>query len=71
MVSSVILSILIFSTLGFAVGQLWHKYKKSNHTSTNTNSAATRMDKPSEHEQDLEMTENVAYGPLKINTPSL
>ena len=61
-------SLIIFCTFGFTAGQLWQRYRQSNHTSSiSTNSAASKMDQLTEHEQDLDMTENVAYGPLKIN----
>ena len=80
MVSSVILFTTIFFIIGCICGQLWQKCKQSTETCTSgikdanlhprqAEYTSTRIGHADQHiiaaEQDLEMTENVAYSPLK------
>ena len=74
-VISVLVLIIIFFTIGFACGCFCHKYKRSilalcktpvDPSSRNTDS------KVKDHEShDLELTENVAYGPLGRSQPAI
>ena len=84
MVSSIILFATIFFIFGCVLGRLWQKYKQSTKTPvindthlqpSQTEHASSTIDSTDQHVmptvQDLEMTENVAYGPLKRTTLQL
>ena len=69
-VISVIVSTLIFFTIGSVCGCVCQKYKQSIFTlcKTEADQSSTDYDLNVKHEQqdseDLEMSENVAYGPV-------
>lgn len=74
----VIILLLIFFIFGCVFGQLWQKRKQSTHIHVSLSkdqlsqqveyaSSAVGPIVPVEQE-DLEMTENVAYGPMKCTT---
>ena len=79
MISSIMLLTTIFFIFGCVFGQLWQKHKQSTETS-GMKDADHLQSSQTEHalsatghttipaEQDLEMTENAAYGPLKWTT---
>ena len=73
MISSIILFTTIFFAFGCVFGQLWQKRKQSTKTSVSKDTQGQQTEHASSTtvippEQDLEMTENVAYGPLKCTT---
>ena len=76
MVFSIIFSATVFFIIGCISGQVWQKHRQSAKTSeSDTQSSEAEHTSPiAEHntiptEQDqLEMMENVAYGPLKCKT---
>ena len=75
MVSSIVFLMAVSFIFGCVCGRLWHKCKQSKETSDlkeahlqssqveHASSATGHTTIPAE--QDLEMTENAAYGPLK------
>ena len=69
-VISVIVSTFIFFTIGFICGCVCHKYKQSilvlckTQTDQSLGSIDLNLKHKQEESQDLEMSENVAYGPV-------
>jgi hypothetical protein len=82
MVSSVILFTITSFILGYIFGQLWQKRKLSTETSDDAHLQSSHIEQapdpsaishtiiPAEQDQ-LEMMENAAYGPLKWTTNKL
>ena len=76
MISSIILFTTIFFVFGCVFGQLWQKRKQSTEKSVSKDTQSQQVEHASStightiipRERDLEMTENVAYGPLKCTT---
>jgi hypothetical protein len=68
MVVSIIFFTTVFFIFGCVCGQVWQKHKQSTETSETEHTSATdHTIIPAEQDQ-LEMMENVAYGPLKCTT---
>ena len=67
-VISVIVAISVFFTFGFACGYFCQKYKQSIlalcKTPTDLASTDSKVKHVQQDSHDLEMTENIAYGPL-------
>ena len=69
-VISVMVAIIVFFTTGFICGCLCHKYKQSILALCKTSdpidqsSTDSKVKQPQDLHAELEMTENVAYGPL-------
>ena len=75
MISSIILFTTIFFVFGCVFGRLWQKRKQSTETSVSKDQLSQQVEHGSSTvgpiapaEQDLEMSENVAYGPLNFIT---
>ena len=78
MISSIILFTIISFILGWIFGQLWHRHKQSSkrsdidnahlHSSQVKHTSSATGHSIISAEQDLEMMENAAYGPLKLTT---
>ena len=64
-VISITVAIIIF-TFGLVCGCLCQKYKQSIFGSCKTQSSTKKRVQQDSRSYDLEMTENVAYGPLAI-----
>ncbi len=64
-VISVVAAVFVFFTIGFVCGCICHKYKKSILAlcKAQKGQSSTDLNKQKDS-QDLEMTENVAYGPV-------